>query len=166
MKTIVCVDNNWGIGSNNDLLYHLPADMRFFKEQTTGNVVIMGMATVLSLPGGQPLKDRMTIALSDDPEWRPEGATVCGSIPELLEAASVYDSDRVFVCGGASVYAQLLDYCDTALVTKVNAGDKEAEKFFPNLDEKPEWFVESESEPMEHKGIEFRFVTYKRISDE
>lgn len=162
MKVIVCVDKNWGIGSNNDLLYHIPSDMRFFKEHTVGNVVIMGMATVLSLPGGKALKDRKTLALSDDPTWQPEGVTVCGSIPELLEAAKAYDSDSVYVCGGASVYAQLLPYCDTAYITKVDAGDKEAQKFFPNLDEMPEWVLKETSERFEHNGLGFTFNTYTK----
>lgn len=162
MKTIVCVDENWGIGSNNDLLYHLPADMKFFREHTTGNVVVMGMATVLSLPGGKPLPKRTTVALSDDLSWNPEGVIVCRSMDELKEKLSEFDSDSIYVCGGASVYAQLIDLCDEALITKVKAGDKAAEKYFPNLDEKPEWTMVYESEEMEHEGVKFSFTTYRK----
>lgn len=162
MKTIVCADKNWGIGSNNDLLYHIPADMRFFKEHTIGNVCVMGLATLLSFPGGRPLKDRVNIVLCDDPEFTCDGAITVPSLDALKEEIAKYDTDSVFVIGGASVYAQLIDLCDTAYVTKVEAGDKEAEKFFPNLDEKPEWSLEYEGELQEHNGIEFRFTTYKK----
>lgn len=162
MKAIVNVDRNWGIGSNNDLLYHIPADMKFFKEHTTGNIVVMGMATILSLPGQKPLPGRTSIVLSDDPNWNPEGVIICRSMDDLLEKVKEFDSDSVYVCGGASVYAQLIDYCDTAYVTKVDAGDKMAEKFFPNMDEKTDWFVSYESEKMEYNDISFKFVTYSK----
>ncbi|MBQ4245156.1 MAG: dihydrofolate reductase [Clostridia bacterium] len=162
MKTIVCVDSNWGIGSNNDLLYHIPADMKYFKEKTMGNVVVMGMATVLSLPGAKPLPGRTTVALSDDPDWAPEGVIVCRSIDEMLEKLKEFDTDSVYICGGASVYAQMIDYCDTAYITKVYACDKDAEKFFPDMDKKPGWHIAEESDYMEYNDLVFRFLTYKK----
>lgn len=160
MKAIVCVDRNWGIGSGNDLLYHLPADMRFFKEKTTGNVTVMGLATFLSLPGQQPLKDRVNVVLAADEDFYADGIIICRTMPELFKTLSRFDSDRVFVCGGASIYEQLLPYCDTAYVTKVDAGDKKAEKFFPNLDEKPEWSLDFVSETQQCKEVSFAFTTY------
>lgn len=161
MKAIVCVDKNWGIGSNNDLLYHIPADMKFFKEHTMGNVVVMGLATLLSLPGQKALPGRTNVVLCDDLSWSAPDVTVCHSMPELLETLKQFDTESVYVCGGASVYAQLIPYCDTAYVTKVDAGDKAAEKFFPNLDNESSWSLAEESEVMEHKELQFRFTTYK-----
>ena len=162
MNTIVCVDKNWGIGRDNDLLYHIPADMKFFKEHTMGNVVVMGMATLLSLPGQRPLPGRTNVVLSDVPDWNPEGVIVCRSMDELFSKLEEFDSDKVYVCGGSSIYAQLIDYCDTAYITKVDSVDEEAQKFFPNMDEKEEWSVTYESEVMEHNGLKFRFVTYSK----
>lgn len=163
MKTIVCVDNNWAIGSGNELLYHIPADMKFFKEKTLGSIVVMGMATFLSLPGQKPLKDRMNIVLADDPDFHPDGVTVVSSIENLFETLDKYKSENVFAIGGASIYAQLLPYCSTAYVTKVDASGP-ADKFFPNLDEDENWILAKESEEMEHNGLKYRFTTYKNIN--
>ncbi len=76
MKTIVCVDNNWAIGCSNDLLYHIPADMKHFKEKTMGNVVVMGLATLLSFPNRKPLKDRVNIVLCDEPDFQCENTII------------------------------------------------------------------------------------------
>lgn len=162
MKTIVCVDKNWGIGSKNDLLYHIPADMKFFKEHTMGNVVVMGMATFLSLPGQKALPGRTTVVLADDLSWSAEGIIICRTMEELLKKLAEYDTDSVYICGGASIYAQMLPLCSTAYVTKVDAGDKQAEKFFPNLDGIGEWTLTYEGEPLEHNGLSFKFTTYSK----
>lgn len=162
MKAIVCVDKNWGIGSANELLYHIPEDMKFFKHKTMGNVVIMGQATFLSLPNQQPLSDRVNIVLCDDENWSAPGIVVCHSLDELFEHLKRYDTKTVFVCGGASIYAQLMPYCDTAYVTKVDSC-KPADKFFPDLDKDENWVLAREKEEMEYKGIRYRFTTYKSI---
>ncbi len=162
MKAIVCVDNNWGIGKDNDLLYHIPADMKFFKEKTIGNIVVMGLATLKSFPGGNPLKDRVNIVLCDDPDFNRDDIIKCGSIEELFEILKRYNTNNVFVIGGASVYAQLVPYCDTVYVTKVNQS-KEADKYFPNLDEDSDWACVKEGETQEHNGINYKFTTYKNI---
>ncbi|MBQ6264392.1 MAG: dihydrofolate reductase [Clostridia bacterium] len=162
MNTIVCVDNNWGIGRDNDLLFHIPADMKFFKEHTMGNVVVMGMATLLSLPGQRPLPGRTTVVISNDLNWNPEGVIICRSMDELFEKLKDFESKKIYVCGGASIYAQLIDYCDTAYITKVDSSDENAQKFFPDMDKKEEWSITDESEVMEHNGLEFRFVTYSK----
>ena len=164
MKTIVCVDNNWAIGSANDLLYHIPADMKHFKEKTIGNVVVMGLATLLSFPGQKPLKDRVNIVLCDDPDFECEDTILVSSIEELFEELERFDTDTVFVIGGASVYAQLLPYCDTAYITKVNA-ESPADKFFPNLDEDENWAMTKESEEFEYNGLVYKFTTYTNIKD-
>lgn len=164
MKEIVCVDNNWGIGKSNELLYHIPEDMKFFKEKTVGNVVVMGLATLLSFPKSEPLKDRVNIVLCDDKEFKKDGVILVGSIEELFEVLKRYDTDTVYVIGGASVYAQLLPYCDTVYVTKVDSS-KEADKFFPNLDEDENWMMVKEGETLESKGFKYKFTKYKNIQD-
>lgn len=161
MKTIVNVDNNWGIGIGDKLLNHIPADMKFFRETTTGNVVVMGRATFMTFPGPKALPNRVNIVITGDKNWSAPDVTVCHSMDELFEELKKYDTDSVFVIGGSSVYEQLLPYCDTAYVTKVDSA-KPADKFFPNLDEMQEWSVADESESMEHNGTQFRFLTYKK----
>lgn len=162
MKAIVNVDNNWGIGIGDKLLNHIPADMKFFRETTTGNIVVMGKATFLTFPGPKALPNRVNIVLTTDKSWSAPDVTVCHSLEELFSQLERYDTDTVYVIGGSSVYEQLLPYCNTAYVTKVDSS-KTADKFFPNLDEMKDWAVESEGEAMEHNGTLFRFVTYKKI---
>ena len=161
MKAIVNVDSNWAIGNGDSLLNYIPADMKFFREKTTGNVVVMGRKTFLTFPGPKALPNRVNIVVTSDKSWSAPDVIVCHSLDELLEQLERYDSNTVYVIGGSSVYEQLLPYCDTAYVTKVETS-KPADKFFPDLDKIAEWSVESESEKKEHNGVEFRFVTYKK----
>ncbi len=162
MKLIVAVDNNWAIGSDNSLLYHIPEDMKRFKEMTTGNTVVMGYNTLLSLPGSKPLPNRKNIVLCDIDGVEIEGVTVCKSLDIFLEELKNYNTDTVFVMGGAMIYSLLLDYCDVAFITKVDSVTEGANKFFPNLDESDKWTVFEESESREHNGLAFKYVTYKK----
>lgn len=161
MKTIVNVDNNWAIGRGDSLLNHIPADMKFFKEKTMGNVVVMGRATFLTFPGPKALTDRVNIVVTTDESWTAPDVIVCHSMEELFVQLKRYDTNTVYVIGGSSVYEQLLPYCDTAYVTKVDTA-KPADKFFPNLDENSDWELTYEGEEQEHKEIKFRFTTYKK----
>lgn len=158
MYVIAAVDQNWAIGKGGDQLCYLPADLRRFQALTTGHPVILGRKTLATFPGGRPLKNRRNLILSRDPAFAPEGAEVFRSL-EALRAAAPADS---FVIGGASVYTALLDGCDTAYITKIGRAWEGADAFFPNLDDDPAWFVAEEGEPLEHGGIPFRYVTYKR----
>lgn len=161
MKTIVNVDKNWGIGIGDKLLNHIPEDMKFFKKKTTGNVVVMGKTTFLTFPGQKALPNRVNIVLTTDPEWSAENVIVCHSLDELFEQLGRYDTNTVYVIGGSKVYEQLLPYCDTAYVTKVET-EKEADRFFPNLDETDGWKITDNGEILEHNDIKFRFTTYKK----
>ena len=87
MKLIVAVDKNWAIGKNNKLMWSIPADMKFFRETTQGNVVIMGRKTLESFPQGQPLKNRVNIVISRKPDYQVKGAVVVHSVEEAVEAA-------------------------------------------------------------------------------
>lgn len=121
MNIIVAADKNWGIGKDNKLLVSIPADMKFFRETTTGNVVVMGRKTLESFPGGLPLKRRTNIVLTKDVNYQVKDAVLVHSVEELLEELKKYDSENVYVIGGDSVYRQLLPYCDIAHVTKLPA---------------------------------------------
>lgn len=163
MKAILHCDRRWGIGRNNDLMFHLPKDMAFFRKTTSKKVVVMGSNTLLSLPGGKPLKNRTNIVLwPDGPKERAEedGFILVGSLEELLDKVSTYKEDEVFVIGGAMLYHTLLPYCSEALVTKVDA-DGGAQVFFDNLDEDPDWKLVEESERVEDGDYTIVFTRYE-----
>lgn len=161
MRAILHADRNWGIGKANALMFRIPADMKFFKETTTGNVVVMGSNTLRSFPGGKPLKDRENIVLFPGGEER-EDCLIVQSLDELLKIIKGREAEgkKVYVIGGQMMYKTLLPYCEEALVTKVDAvGDADA--FFENLDENPNFEVIAESEPQETNGYLIKFVTYR-----
>lgn len=155
MKAIVAVDNNWGIGFRGELLTKIPDDMKHFKKMTMGKVVVMGRKTYESI--GKPLIGRINVVLSNGKFFQ-EGNVVAGD----LETVKQYDSDDMFVIGGQSVYEQLIDYCDTVYVTKIDE-EYEADRFFPNIDEDESWYLFSESDvQMSECGLEFRICEYRR----
>ena len=163
MKCIVAVDSNWAIGKNNKLLVSIPADMRFFKEQTMGKVVIMGRATLESFPGGKPLKGRVNIVVTRDPNYYVPDAIIVHSVKEA--AAAAYPADDVFVIGGASIYRQFLPLCDTAYVTKIDYA-YDADTYFPNLDDAPDWELLEESDEQTCYDLTYAFTTYNRIAED
>ena len=169
LSAIVAVADDWGIGFEGDMIVSNKADMKHFVSCTTGHPVIMGRKTLDSFPGGRPLKNRRNIVLTRDDGFTREGVEVVHSVDEAL--ASVADEDEAWVIGGDEVYRQFLPYCAEAVVTK-NHCLRMADTFFPNLDEDEtgDWFVYEESdvaqigEGEEDRGIEYRFVTYRRRS--
>ncbi|MBE5926301.1 MAG: dihydrofolate reductase [Lachnospiraceae bacterium] len=162
MKLIVAVDKNWAIGNKGGLLVSIPEDMKFFRETTTGKVVVMGKNTLISFPGSKPLKNRENIVIALEKDYKVEGATVVYSIEEALEAVKEYNTDDVYVIGGGSIYKQMLPYCDTAYVTYMDYG-YEADTYFPNLDKDNEWVLAEESEEQTYFDVEYYFRTYKRV---
>lgn len=162
MKAIVNVDNNWGIGNEGGLLFHIPEDLKFFKRKTIGNVIIMGRKTFLSLPGSKALCDRVNIVITGDEAFSAPDVIVCHSVEELFEVLKRFDTNTVYVCGGESVYEQLLPYCDTVYVTKVDSSAP-ADKFFPDLDNEENWVLAKESETFDFKGLNYKFITYKSV---
>lgn len=160
IRAIVAVDEKWGIGKKNGLLFDLPLDMKFFRETTSGKTVCMGYNTLLSFPNGKPLKNRKNIVIC------PEGVTGDGFIavhdmPEMLEAIGKEDGD-VYVIGGAYFYKSMLPYCDEVLVTKVKA-DGNAEVFFENLDERKDFELKEEGEELQTNGYTIKFTKYKNL---
>ncbi|NBI66507.1 dihydrofolate reductase [Pseudoflavonifractor sp. 60] len=158
MNLIVAVDQNWAIGSGGDQLVYLSEDLKRFKALTLGHTVILGRKTLATFPGGRPLKGRRNLILSRSPDFAPAGGEVFSDLTALLAAAPA-DS---FVIGGASVYAALLERCDTAYITKIDWSFPGADCGFPDLDKRPEWSVAEEGPELEEGGIPFRYVTYKR----
>ena len=162
MKLIAAVDKNWAIGYKNQLLVSIPSDMKQFRQKTTGHIVVMGRKTLESFPNGLPLKNRTNIVLTGNKNYKANGAIIVHTIEELLEEIKKYPSDEVYCIGGDSVYKQLLPYCDTAHVTKIDFA-YEADSHFPNLDEMPEWKITAESEEQTYFDLEYTFVKYERV---
>ncbi len=166
MKLIVAVDNKWGIGKNNDLLFKLKADMKHFVEHTKGKTVIMGSNTLRSFPNGMPLKGRVNIVLNplgEEKDAKEKGYLLAKSLDEVFEIAKCYNPDETYVIGGAMMYHTMLPYCAEAIITKVEA-DGGATVFFDNLDKLENWECAERSEPIDDNGYTIRFCTYKNNS--
>lgn len=162
MNLIACVDNNWAIGKNNQLLVKIPADMKFFRETTVGKVVVMGRKTLESFPNGQPLKNRTNIVLTHNRNYKVKDAIVVYSVEELNEELKKYPSEDIYIIGGESIYDQFVDACDVAHITKVDYA-YDADAHFPNLDEKPEWQITQDSEEQTYFDLIFHFYKYEKI---
>lgn len=161
MKMIVAVDENWAIGNGNQLLCHIPEDLKYFKKKTTGKVVIMGRKTLESLPGGKPLPNRTNVILTSDMNFEKEGCIVVHSVDEVLALKEKFDDADLMVTGGASVYKQLLPYCDTCYVTKIHERF-EADTFIPNLDQDESLIIRMHTGMKEDNGYKFQFLEYRR----
>ena len=158
MNLIVAVDRNWAIGKDGDQLVYIPEDLKRFKALTMGHPVILGRKTLATFPGGRPLKGRPNLILSRNPDFHPEGAEVYADPADLLAAAA----EDAFVIGGASVYNLLVDVCDTAYVTKIDA-EFPADVWFPNLDEKGDWELVETEGPYSFEKLTYHYLTYKRV---
>lgn len=163
MNLIVAVDKNWGIGKNNKLLVSIPSDMKFFRSETNGKVVVMGRKTLESFPNGMPLKNRTNIVLTRDQNYHVKDTIVVHDIPELLEELKKYPDDQIYVIGGGKVYEELLPYCNVAHVTKIDFAF-EVDTFFPNLDQMEEWEITATSDEQTYFDLEYSFVKYERVS--
>lgn len=161
MNLIAAVDENWAIGKNNQLLVRIPADQKFFREMTTGKVVVMGRKTLESFPNGQPLKNRTNIVLTRNKDYAVKNAVVVHSLDELHEELKKYDSEDIFVIGGEKIYEQLLDECDVAHITKIDFA-YDADAYFPNLDENPDWEITGDSEEQTYFDLEYYFYRYEK----
>ena len=158
IRAIVHADRKWGIGKNNDMMFSLPKDMKFFRETTSGHVVVMGGNTLRSFPNQKPLKNRTNIVVSRGHVC--DECVMVRDMDALKTEMKKRKNEDIFVIGGGAIYRELLPYCEEALITKVDA-DGGAEVFFPNLDENENFECVYESEPIEDNGYTIRFTTYK-----
>ena len=161
MTWIVAVDENWAIGNHNELLITIPADHKFFRQETSGKVVVLGRKTLETFPQGLPLKNRVNIIMSTNKAYKVKDAAVVHSLEELLEELKQYATEDVYVVGGESIYRQLLPYCDVAHVTKIDHAYA-ADAYFPNLDKMPEWEITADSEEQTYFDITYHFLKYER----
>ncbi len=162
MNIIVAVDKNWGIGKDNNLLDHIPEDMKFFRETTKGKAVIMGKNTFLSFPNQKPLPNRLNIVLTRDKSFDREGIVVCDNLEKAVETArGNYADEDIFIIGGDSVYRQAEPFCRVAYITKIHKA-YDADRFMVNLDEIKGWRIASEEELKTENGLDLTFVKYVR----
>ena len=163
MKMIVAVAKDWAIGYNGQLLAHNKEDMKFFRDTTTGNLVVMGRKTLESFPGGRPLKNRDNLVLTTDASYVKEGAVIVHTVEEALKQIKEYEvtGKDCFIIGGESIYRQFLPFCDTCYVTKMDAVYP-ADTFFPDLDLEKDWKLTEQSEQKEYPDGTFIFCTYQK----
>ena len=155
LKAIAAVARDGGLGCNGGLLFHIPADLHRFKTLTMGDTLIMGRATLDSLPGGRPLPGRRNLVLTRDENFSREGAEVFHDTDTLLRA--IPEEETAWVIGGASVYRQFLPQCTELYLTRVDAITP-ADRFFPPLGE--EWRLEECGPWQEESGLQYRFERY------
>ena len=161
MNIIAAVDNNWAIGWKGQLLVRIPNDHKQFRQETMGKVVVYGRKTLETFPQGMPLEGRVNIILSKTPNYQVKGAMVVASVEALLEKLKEYPSEDVYVVGGASVYRQLLPYCNMAHITKIDHV-YEADVYFPDLDQNPEWELTADSDEQTYFDIAYTFLRYEK----
>lgn len=159
LNIIVAVAQNGAIGKDNDLLWHISEDLKYFKRITLGSPIIMGRKTWESLPF-KPLPKRENIVISSNKDYKLDNATVFHSLDEAVQYAKKFEN--CFIIGGGMIYNTILPFCDKLYITKVHKSF-EADTFFPEIDTKI-WELESESEMQkdEPSGLEFQFLVYKK----
>ena len=164
MNIIAAVDNNWAIGRDGHLLVSIPNDMKLFRQETEGKVIILGRKTLATFPGKRPLENRKNIILSEDRELQVKDALVLNSVEEVLNEVKKYRSEDVYVVGGASIYEQFLPYCDVAHITKIDF-EYFADRHMPNLDIDSEWKITEESDEQTYFDLCYTFTKYERITE-
>lgn len=166
MTAIACLDAKNGIGKDGNLLISIPEDMKFFRENTKDSVVIMGRKTLFSFKDKAPLKNRINIVFTNNQELKNnykafDNVYFISNESELETLLKKYSDKKVFLIGGAKIYNNLIDKCDTALITKLDK-EFEADSYFPDL-ENHGFKIESESANYSYEGINYKFITYKKV---
>ncbi len=171
MNAIVCVDENWGIGKNNDLLFSIPDDMKFFVEKTKNNIIVYGRKTLFSFKNKSPLKNRLNIVFTkntaikedyldfDNIRFVSNRDELLKLLDEVRRETGEYKSSEVFICGGESIYKLLLDDCKSIFVTKMYKSFP-ADSYFPNLDENKNFKLINKSEIFTYEDINYQFLEY------
>lgn len=160
MNLIVAVDKNWAIGNKGKLLVSIPGDQRLFREETMGKVIVMGRKTMESLPGGNPLPGRTNVVLTRKSGYTKKGAVIFHGVQETLDFLKQFPDEDIFIIGGEEIYREFLPYCDTAHVTWIDYS-YEADTYFPNLDQDPNWHLTEESDEQTYFNLCYEFRKYQ-----
>lgn len=163
LSIIVAASENNVIGKDNDLIWKLPTDMKFFKETTSGHPVIMGRKNYDSIPEKfRPLANRTNIIVTRNTQFEAPGCIVCTSIQDALEKAQELTDSEIFIIGGAQIYAQTIGIVDKIYLTRVHASF-EGDAFFPDFDTSEFDLKSSLSVPADEKNqYSFTIQTYQR----
>ena len=161
ISAIVAVDNNWGIGFNGNLLEHIPEDLKYFKELTSGHCVMMGRKTWDSLPK-KPLPNRKNYIISNSQPAILGDNTIRFQMDDAITFLN-YVWEDVFIIGGGVIYKELLPYCDRVYVTKIFKDYDQVDTYFPNLDKSNEWAPAMQSALHTYEDLTYQFWQYDRI---
>ena len=162
INVIVSKASNNVIGAKNELIWHLPNDLKHFKNLTSGHHIIMGRKTFESL--GRPLPNRTNIVITRDKNWQGENVEKEFSLEKAIESAKKINED-IYIIGGGNIYKQAMEFADVLYITEVHH-EFEGDTYFPEIDEEiweevdRENFMKDEKHP-----YAYSYVTYKRIQD-
>ncbi len=160
VSAIAAIGKGRVLGKDNKLLWHIPDDLKRFKELTRGHPVIMGRKTFESILGytGKALPERTNIVVSRDMAWQHQGAVATQSIEDAIKKGKELDTGEVFIVGGAQIYEAALPYTDKLYLTLIDA-EAEGDAFFPPYEND---FKEIHSEEHEWNGLKYRWVDLER----
>ncbi len=159
ITAIVAASNNWAIGRNNDLCWHLPDDFKRFKQVTSGNFILMGRKTFETFP--RPLPNRTHLIITNQENYQvPEN---CFTFKTIEQAIEFTKGEDIFIIGGGQIYKQCLPIIDRIDITKVNCTIEDADTFFPEIGQ--EWQLKSDEfhDKDEKHQFDFRFQIYERL---
>ena len=161
ISLIAAVADNNVIGRDNRLPWHLPADLKFFKNTTTGHHVLMGRKTFDEIK--KPLPGRINVIITRQPDFHPDGVAIARSIDEAIGKAESSGDPEIFIIGGAEIFRQVLHRADRMYITRVHT-EAEGDTFFPEFDDVNEWkLVDAEHyEADERNAHPYSFLTYER----
>ena len=162
ISAIVAVDENWGIGYNGDLLEHIPEDLKYFKQLTSGNTIVMGRKTWDSLPK-KPLPNRFNVVITSQERHFEEMTAFIPFSEAVSRLKHSPKEDDWFIIGGGQIYKELLPYCDRVYVTKIFKNHNQVDTYFPNLDESEEWTPAACTDIRQYKDLTYQFWQYDRI---
>jgi dihydrofolate reductase len=157
LTLVVAMDAQRGIGVNNTLPWRLPEDLAHFKRVTSGHPIVMGRKTFDSI--GRPLPNRRNIVVTRNPAWRHEGVDAATS---LADAVALAGEDKVFIIGGAQIFAESMDIADQMIVTEIEH-TFECDTFFPRLEPGAWRETAREAHHSDANGFDYSFVTYQRV---
>jgi dihydrofolate reductase len=159
---VVAASTNNVIGKDNSLVWHLPNDMKFFKNVTWGFPVVMGRKTFQEL--NKPLKGRVNIVITRQADWSVEEVITAGSLDGAISKATETNAKKIFVIGGGEIYHQAIAIADTIYITRVH-GEFEGDAFFPEIDENEWKLVSNEDFPVDEKhAYAYSFQVWKRVN--
>ncbi len=154
ISMIAAIGRNNELGRGNDLIWHFREDMKFFKETTTGNTVVMGRKTFESLPHALP--NRRNVVITSNAEYKADGAQTVTGIEEALHLTK---GDNVFIIGGGKIYAEFLPLADTLYLTEIDAECNDADVYFPSFDKS--LYTAEKLTDYEVDGVHFSHIRYK-----